>query len=147
MAIKGIQHCALVVSDLEKSCWFYETVVGLEPIPRPHTFTFTGAWFRGGISELHLISANDTTAPVGIGDPGAGKVTGLATHLAFEVTDLAELQARLAHHGVEIVGGPVARGDGFVQIWLLDPDGYMVEFFQWSQADQQNAAERGPIRN
>lgn len=147
MTIKGIQHCALVVSDLEKSCWFYETVVGLEPIPRPHTFTFTGAWFRGGISELHLISANDTTAPVGIGDPGAGKVTGLATHLAFEVTDLAELQARLAHHGVEIVGGPVARGDGFVQIWLLDPDGYMVEFFQWSQADQQNAAERGPIRN
>lgn len=147
MTIKGIQHCALVVSDLEKSCWFYETVVGLEPIPRPHTFTFTGAWFRGGISELHLISANDTTAPVGIGDPGAGKVTGLATHLAFEVTNLAELQARLAHYGVEIVGGPVARGDGFVQIWLLDPDGYMVEFFQWSQADQQNAAERGPIRN
>jgi len=147
MAIKGIQHCALVVSDLEKSCWFYETVVGLESIPRPHTFTFAGAWFRGGASELHLIGTNDTTAPAGIGDPGAGRATGLATHLAFEVTDLAEIQARLARHGVEIVGGPVARGDGFVQIWLLDPDGYMVEFFQWTQTDQPEAPERGPVRN
>lgn len=146
MAIKGIQHCALVVSDLEKSCWFYETVVGLESIPRPHTFTFAGAWFRGGTSELHLIGANDTTATAGIGDPGAGKATGLATHLAFEVTDLAELQDRLVRHGVEIVGGPVARGDGFVQIWLFDPDGHMIEFFQWTNEDQKDAPERAPVR-
>ena len=146
MAIKGIQHCALVVQDLEKSIWFYGTALGLERIPRPHTFTFEGAWFRGGVSEVHLIGANDTTAAAGVDDPGPGRMTGLATHMAFEVTDLEETQSRFAQHGVEIVGGPVARGDGFVQIWLMDPDGHMVEFFQWTDADQSNAPERGAVR-
>lgn len=147
MTIKGIQHCALVVQDLEKSCWFYGTAVGLERIPRPHTFTFEGAWFRGGASEIHLIGANDTTAPAGIGEPGAGKATGLATHMAFEVTDLDEVKNRLADHGIALAGGPLARGDGFTQIWLLDPDGYMVEFFQWTAEDQRDAPERGPVHD
>lgn len=145
MTIKGIQHCALIVQDLEKSCWFYGTAIGLERIPRPHTFTFEGAWFRGGASEIHLIGANDTTAPAGIGEPGAGKATGLATHLAFEVTDLDQVKNRLADHGIELAGGPLARGDGFMQIWLLDPDGYMIEFFQWTAKDQRDAPERGPV--
>lgn len=145
--IKGIQHCALIVRDVEKSSWFYGTALGLEEIPRPHTFTFAGAWFRGGDSEIHLIAAGDTTAPAGLGDAGPGKATGLATHVAFEVTDLAPIVARLEEHGVEIAGGPVQRGDGFRQIWLLDPDGYMVEFFEQSDVGRENAPERGPVRD
>lgn len=147
MTIKHIQHCTLVVSDRERSIRFYKSALGLVQIPRPNTFTFSGAWFLSGASEIHLIAADDTTAPPGMGDPGPGEVTGLATHFAFEVTDLAAMQARLEDHGAELSGGPTARGDGFMQIWLLDPDGHMLEFFQWKESDQEDAPERGPIRN
>src|ERR1700731_4005123 len=58
--IKTLQHCGLVVRDLERSRWFYGTVLGMQEIPRPSNFTFGGAWFQGGDSQLHLILASDT---------------------------------------------------------------------------------------
>jgi catechol 2,3-dioxygenase-like lactoylglutathione lyase family enzyme len=32
---------------------------------------------------------------------------------------------------VEIAGGPRPRGDGVQQIFICDPDGYMLELFVW----------------
>jgi catechol 2,3-dioxygenase-like lactoylglutathione lyase family enzyme len=90
MQIKRLQHCGLVVSDLERSRWFYGTVLGMKEAPRPRTFIFDGAWFRSGEDEL--IMERDTTAPAGLRDAGAAKSTGLATHIAFEVTDLAAMK-------------------------------------------------------
>ncbi|HEX9921489.1 MAG TPA: VOC family protein [Anaerolineae bacterium] len=146
MTIKGIQHCGLVVGDLERSRWFYGAVVGLKEVPRPRNFTFGGAWFQDeGGDELHLIVAGDTTAPPGFKDPGPGKHTGLATHISFEVTDLAEMKGRLEAHDQEILGGPLPRGDGVEQLYLHDPDGYLIEFFQWTGTDQADAPERGAI--
>ena len=148
MKIKRLQHCGLVVSDLEKSRWFYGTVVGLEEVGRPPNFTFAGAWFRcPSGDEFHLIVAGDTTAPPGFKDAGPGKHSGLATHIAFEVEDLAAVKARLEEQGLEILGGPMMRGDGVEQLYLNDPDGYMVEFFQWTGADQSDAPERAPVRS
>ena len=145
MIIKGIQHCGLVVQSLEKSCWFYGNVLALPEIPRPRNFTFSGAWFRCGLTEIHLIAAGDTSAPSGYYDPGPGKKSGLAMHFSFEVTDLAAMQARLENHGLEILGGPLARGDGADQFYLQDPDGYLIEFFQWTNTIQRDAAERSPV--
>ena len=50
-----IQHVGLVVSDLERSRRFYAGALGLEEVPRPPNFTFDGAWFRFGGTELHLL--------------------------------------------------------------------------------------------
>ncbi len=147
MKIKKMQHCGLVVEDLEKSRWFYGTVIGLEEVPRPPNFTFSGAWFRcPGGDEFHLIVADDTTAPAGFKDPGTGKHTGLATHIALEVEDLPAVKARLEEVGLEILGGPMMRGDGVEQLYLHDPDGYMVEFFHWTDQNQASASERAPVR-
>jgi catechol 2,3-dioxygenase-like lactoylglutathione lyase family enzyme len=148
MEILRLQHCGLVVSDLEKSRWFYETVVGMAEVSRPPNFTFAGAWFRDNSGdELHLIVAGDTTAPAGFKNPGPGKHTGLATHISFEVTDLAAMKARLEDHGLEILGGPMQRGDGVEQLYLHDPDGYLIEFFQWTHADQKDAPARAPVHS
>lgn len=147
MKVKAIQHCGLVVADLEKTRWFYGTVLGLEEVPRPKTFTFSGAWFRcPNGDEFHLIVAGDTTAPPGFKEPGAGKKSGLATHIALEVDDLKATKAELEGHGVEILGGPMMRGDGVEQMYVHDPDGYMVEFYQWTYEDQPDAPERPPVR-
>jgi hypothetical protein len=38
------------------------------------------------------------------------------------------------------------RGDGVDQLFVLDPDGYVVELFERTGQDQADAPERAPIR-
>ncbi len=127
--IKKLDHSALVVRDLRRACWFYGDVLGLPEIPRPKSFLFRGAWFRGAGFELHLIHADETTAPVGFGELGEGALTGLAHHLAFEVEDLDVTLEHLRGNGIEILSGPIPRGDGVLQAYCFDPDGNFLEFF------------------
>ena len=50
-----LNHVALHVADVKKSCEFYRGTLKLEPMERP-AFDFPGAWFRlGEFQELHLI--------------------------------------------------------------------------------------------
>lgn len=129
MRIKKMDHSGLVVRDLDRARWFYGDVLGLVEIARPKNFTFRGAWFRGAGFELHLIHADETTATAGFGDPGEGGLTGLAHHLAFEVEDLDEALERLRSQGIEILSGPMPRGDDVLQAYVFDPDGNFLEFF------------------
>jgi len=145
MQIRKLDHSALVVRDLAVARHFYQEILGLEEIPRPRTFTFGGCWFRGMGFELHLILAADTTAPAGFADPGPAATRGLAHHLAFEVDDLALVEAHLRAHGVAIVGGPLPRGDGPLQLYVNDPDGNLLEFFSWNVDPNLPAEERAAI--
>jgi catechol 2,3-dioxygenase-like lactoylglutathione lyase family enzyme len=133
MEIHSLDHAALLVRDVERSRHFYGQVLGMTEIPRPSNFDFPGAWFRKGTAEIHLI-----------GEAQPGRVTqthpgynrdeqarGFATHIAFQVDDLEEAQRHLRAHGVEVVGGPRPRGDGATQMYVCDPDGYIVELFVW----------------
>lgn len=142
----GLQHAALVVADLEASRRFYGGVLGLEEMPRPATFAFAGAWFRVGGEELHLIAADDTTAPPGALDPGRAQAVGLCAHLALEVDDLDAARERLDRYGVGLVGGPLQRGDGVTQVYVHDPDRHVIELFAHTGESQRGAAGRGPVR-
>jgi catechol 2,3-dioxygenase-like lactoylglutathione lyase family enzyme len=141
-----IQHVGLVVSDLDRSRRFYAEALGLEEVPRPPNFTFDGAWFRFGGTEIHLLAETHATGGAGHADPGAGAARGMTTHLALETQDLAVACNRLAENGVELVGGPMPRGDGYVQVFFRDPDGYVLELFQHTGEDQSNAPARTPVR-
>ena len=145
--IRGIQHCALVVGDLERSRRFYGGALGLEEVDRPSSFAFAGAWFRAGADEVHLIVESDTTMSAGAAAPGSALQVGLVTHLALEVDDLPGMLARLREHGIEIGGGPMPRGDGVEQAFMRDPDGYVVEVFERTGADQSAAGPRMPVRD
>lgn len=139
-----LQHCSLVVDDLEKSKTFYRDFLGMEEIPRSPTFTFDGAWLSSEGTEIHMIQAKDTTATAGLPNPGKGEQAGLATHFAFEVDDLAAMRQRAEDMGITIVGGPLPRGDGVHQMYLHDPDRYLIELFQWIDSGE-GASERGAI--
>jgi glyoxylase I family protein len=141
-----IQHVGLVVSDLDRSRRFYSDALGLEEVPRPSNFVFDGAWFRFGGTELHLLSGAHATGGAGQRDPGSGVDRGMTHHLALEVDDLDGVCARLAEHGVELAGGPMPRGDGYVQVFFLDPDGHVLECFQHTGEDQKDAPARAPVR-
>jgi len=144
--VRGIQHCALVVSDLDRSRAFYGGALGLAEIPRPASFAFAGAWFQAGADEVHLIVERETTMRAGAYTPGAGLAVGLATHLALEVDDLDGALGRLQQHGIEIAAGPMPRGDGVQQAYAIDPDGYVVEVFERTDEDQSGAGPRLPVR-
>jgi catechol 2,3-dioxygenase-like lactoylglutathione lyase family enzyme len=136
MEILRLDHAALLVKDVERSRRFYSQVLGMEEVPRPHSFTFPGAWFRKGRAEIHLIgeAAPGRAAQV---QPGGYRpdelAVGYVAHIAFEVASLEEAQRRLQAHHVEIVGGPRPRGDGVLQMYVCDPDGYIVELFVWEK--------------
>ena len=143
----GIQHIALIVADLGAAKRFYGEQLGMEELERPTNFTFSGAWYRAGDQEIHLIAAHDTTCEPGWKDPGPGAQAGLAVHLAFEVDDLDAERERLQLQGIELFAGPFERGDGVVQFYVKDPDGHLVELFERTEADQSGARERTPVRH
>ncbi len=39
------------------------------------------------------------------------------------------------------------RGDGYVQVFFLDPDGHVLELFQLTGEDQSDAPERAPVQD
>jgi catechol 2,3-dioxygenase-like lactoylglutathione lyase family enzyme len=142
-----LQHCGLIVADLERSRGFYGGALGLEEVPRPGNFVFEGAWFQVGDDQLHLLVETDTTSGAGGADPGPSASVGLANHVALEIDDLASARERLDQHGITLIGGPMARGDGYDQIFMLDPDGYVIELFEYTGEDQSDAPLRAPIRS
>ncbi|NJN15957.1 MAG: glyoxalase [Oscillochloris sp.] len=134
MEILDMDHAALVVCDVERSRSFYTQVLGMDEVPRPVTFRFPGAWFRKGRAEFHLIGEAEAGRAATIQPAYYERELrrGYLPHLALEVADLAAAQAHLAALNVPIVGGPQPRGDGVIQLYIRDPDGYVIELFDRS---------------
>lgn len=118
MEIEELNHVTLYVKDLAKSQYFYQELLGLEIIPRP-AFSFPGLWFRlGKQQELHLI----------------GNCQELLTfykqqHFALRVKSALKTEELLKSKGV-FYRGPKKRADGASQLFIQDPDGYFIEFFE-----------------
>jgi lactoylglutathione lyase len=118
MKIRELNHVALHVADVERSCGFYRNVLQLEPMQRP-AFTFPGAWFRlGALQELHLIG--ERSEPVSSGNRG--------NHFALQVEDLDAWERHLEEAGADFRRRK-QRPDGAWQVFLRDPDGHMIELF------------------
>jgi len=118
MTIRELNHVAIHVGDVEKSCLFYRDVLRLEPVPRP-AFTFPGAWFRLGVNqELHLIG--DRLEPVVSHHRD--------NHFALRVDELEAWERHLDSAGVERLPRK-RRPDGAWQVFVRDPDGHVIELF------------------
>jgi len=116
--IHELNHVAIHVADVARSCAFDRDVLRLESLPRP-AFDFPGAWFRlGTAQELHLIGrviAN--VPPVNSND-----------HFALRVEDIVAWEQHLRDVGAEY-RPKKQRPDGAWQIFLRDPDGHIIELF------------------
>jgi lactoylglutathione lyase len=123
MKIHELNHIAIHVADVERSCAFYRDVLRLELLPRP-AFDFPGAWFRLGLNqELHLIGRNiSSPAPINSNN-----------HFALRVEDLAAWEKHLQQSGARF--RPVKqRPDGAWQLFLIDPDGHFIELFTFNRS-------------
>ena len=123
--VKSIDHVTLVVKDLDQSRKFYVEGLGMREVPRPG-FTFPGLWFQAGPTQIHLIGEHAGGSPAGNPLPEQFR-TSRSHHFAFLVDGVEAAFARAQELGMKIDSPPKARPDGFVQVFLNDPDGHVVE--------------------
>ncbi|MBT54242.1 MAG: lactoylglutathione lyase [Mameliella sp.] len=124
----SLHHISLPVRDLARSAEFYDYTLGLPRLPRPE-FGFDGLWYGCGDGQLHLIVNPEGTYR-------NGPVTGRDIHFALSTKDFDGFIARLTAAGYSEDAAPddpkrlrVSRDSdaGFAQIFLMDPDGHLVE--------------------
>lgn len=118
MKTTQLNHVAIRVADVAKSCTFYENVLQLKPLPRP-AFNFPGAWFKlGDDQELHLIGERPDDEPV----ISASR----SNHYALMVDDIDAWEQYFKEIG-QSYSPRRTRPDGAYQIYVADPDGHYIE--------------------
>ena len=110
-----LNHVAIHVEDVERTCEFYSNVMQLQALPRP-AFDFPGAWYLlGEVQELHIIGNRDEQVnghPRGNHFAHGGRYRCLGN--AFRCLRCRALPRRV-------------RPDGAQQLFLHDPDGHTIE--------------------
>jgi catechol 2,3-dioxygenase-like lactoylglutathione lyase family enzyme len=143
--LTGVHHTSFTVADLDRSVAFFRDRLGLEMLylreVRADYFAqivgLPGCVVRAALLRLpgssHHVELFQYLQPAGQVhrsrpcDPGS-------CHLSFLVDDLPALHARLRAEGVEFVSEPVlitaGPNRGGYGVYLKDPNGILIEFFQ-----------------
>lgn len=142
--ISSIRHVGVVVTDLEKSLFFYRDLLGFsvqKSAQETGPFIEAILAIRGvnvttvkmsapdGITMLELLrfespGRNPAASARDIHSPGL-------THVAFTVSDLDGLYRQLAGHRVEFLSQPQRSPDGSARVaFCRDPDGTLIELVE-----------------
>lgn len=133
MPITKLAHYSIRTSDLERSCEFYERLLGFHRGYRPD-FAFPGAWlYRGGDESefgiVHIIGI-DPTNPEGLHEYLGAKTethgSGAVDHIAFLATGIKDLREKLATENIAWRERTVPSL-GLHQIFFEDPSGITIE--------------------
>ena len=125
IGVNCLDHVTLVVKDMEASRKFYVDGLGMVEVERPG-FSFPGLWFQAGGTQIHLILEHAESGSAG-DETSASLRTSRTHHFAFQVDDATEAVQQIERLGLDRISGPKQRPDGFVQVFVRDPDGYVVE--------------------
>ncbi len=116
LEITQIDHVSVLITNLEKSRYFYREVLGLKEIAKPKTFDFSVLWFDLGNQQLHLLlkPQPDTVSP---------------RHFALRVKDVPAARLYFRERGIPTEETtPIPRCDRF---FIADPDRNRIEIIQW----------------
>ena len=121
MQFSQIQHCSLVVHDLERAAEFYRDVLGLTEIEIPSTFKPAGLqvrWFQLGAQQVHLLLGTEN-------QPDA------QNHLALQVDNAQAARSWMKDHG--IVMEETILIPGADRFFVRDPDRNLIEIIEWKE--------------
>ena len=121
ITLERLDHLVLTVRDLEATCAFYETALGM----RRESFGQGRTALHFGRQKINLHAAGREFEPKARNpSPGSADLCFLAA------TPIAEVVAHLEARGVAIEEGPVARtgAEGPISsVYFRDPDGNLIE--------------------
>jgi catechol 2,3-dioxygenase-like lactoylglutathione lyase family enzyme len=121
MKVVSLDHLVLTVKDLDATCRFYASVLGMEPV----TFGENRQALAWGSQRINLHQAGQEI------EPKAHRPTPGSADLCFLVnTSMANLLTHLQRCGVEIILGPVGRTGAageFLSVYFRDPDLNLIE--------------------
>lgn len=121
MKIGKLLHATIIVSDLNKSRIFYESILGFQASPSRPTMSFEGVWYDFGAQQLHLMQLPNPEA--GLSRPLNG---GRDRHIAFEIDELSALMARFEASGIAFNLSQTGRR----ALFCRDPDDNALEFIE-----------------
>jgi len=116
LQISQIDHCSVIITNVERSRRFYRDVLRLREIHKPRTFDFVVLWFDLGNMHIHLLLKDeaDTISP---------------RHFALRVADAAN--ARQYFREQEVATQETTPIPGADRFFIHDPDGNRIEIIQW----------------
>lgn len=121
MQFSRIQHCSLVVQNLERAAAFYRDVLGLTEIQIPSTFKPAGLnvrWFRLGSQQIHILLGNEN-------QPNSQH------HMALQVDDAQAARVWMKEKDIDIEETIlIPNADRF---FVRDPDGNLIEIIEWEE--------------
>ena len=111
-----LDHVSVIITDVERSRYFYRDVLGLKEIAKPRTFDFVALWFELGSTQLHLLLKKqaDTKTP---------------RHFALRVNDVQAARAYIRSRGIKPEETTVIPGAD--RFFVYDPDENRIEIIQW----------------
>ncbi|MBS4215192.1 VOC family protein [Neobacillus rhizophilus] len=121
MNIKGLDHLVLTVKDIEVTCEFYSSVMGMEV----QTFGEGRKALKFGNQKINLHQSGKEFEPKAI-QPTPG-----SADLCF-ITDtpIEQIVEYLEKHGITIIQGPIERTGALGSInsvYFRDPDLNLIE--------------------
>jgi catechol 2,3-dioxygenase-like lactoylglutathione lyase family enzyme len=133
LEVRQIDHCSVIITDVERSRRFYRDLLGLREIHKPRTFDFVVVWFDLGNQHLHLLLKDrpDTLSP---------------RHFALRVADAQAARRYFQENGIATEETtPIPGADRF---FIHDPDLNRIEIIQWLRpySSEENAPAAGPVR-
>lgn len=131
--IKSLAHACILTNDLEKTAWFYGTVLGLQ---KRFDFKRQGQLigYYYAITDSSFIEVFVTGADLG------SKTPEKIHHFCLEVADIDALEAHLQAHGVAPRGKKLGN-DHTWQLWCDDPNGIAIEFQAYTPQSTQFTGE------
>jgi catechol 2,3-dioxygenase-like lactoylglutathione lyase family enzyme len=169
---RGVNHLALVCSDMERTVDFYTNVLGMPLIKTIELPAGMGQHFffdmGGGDSLAFFWFPNAPDRAPGVasagGLPGVGDLVtahGSMNHVAFDVPPekFDEYVQKLRDKGVEISRvlnhddsewgvAKTVTDDVFVRsVYFFDPDGILLEFACWTKAFTEADVRHAPARS
>ncbi|PWK26741.1 catechol 2,3-dioxygenase-like lactoylglutathione lyase family enzyme [Arcicella aurantiaca] len=119
ITILSYNHVGLAVKDLKTSVTFYREIIGLSPLDVPDNLLAIRRWFKiAPGQELHLLLGREN--PVANNDKnGAHFSLSIPTNSADGIEAFLK-EKNVPYHRQK-------RFDGAYQIYVTDPDGYVIE--------------------
>lgn len=122
--LKGIDHVAIVVSDMERSIRFYSEILGLEVHHDGRKEGGKKKSFLGTKSRTLVALTED--ASLRQDAPGFLQRVG---HIAFRVDDVERAKEILKGRGVEFIEEKIEKNANRKAYHFLDPDGLELEIY------------------